>query len=155
PNLATGQILTHWDLRVSSASGGCRLLPFDGCHRSRTAAAWAGNPSWVANAATDGVIRASAAASARATAVRLRNVAAVMPDVTWAYPLVGSDAGHPITKLAALNGVCWPTRISPALTSPATTPSTASSVTATWRCSGAYSLATATATARSGTTTAP
>ena len=27
-----------------------------------------------------------------------------MPDLTWANPLVGSDAGHPITKLAALNG---------------------------------------------------
>ena len=60
-------------------------------------------------------------ASARATAVRLRNASTVMPDDTWANPLVGSDAGQPITKLAALNGVCWPTRISPALTSPSTT----------------------------------
>ena len=44
-----------------------------------------------------------------------------MPDDTWAKPDVGSDAGQPITKLAALNGVCWPTRISPAFTSPSTT----------------------------------
>ena len=45
-----------------------------------------------------------------------------MPDDTWAKPLVGSDAGQPITKLAALNGVCWPIRISPALTSESTRP---------------------------------
>ena len=64
---------------------------------------------------------------------------------TCANPLVGSDAGQPITKLAALNGVCWPIRISPALTSSSTTRSTSSSATATWRCSGAYRLAIATA----------
>ena len=64
---------------------------------------------------TDGVMRASARASALATAVRFKNALAVMPDDTCANPLVGSDAGQPITKLAALNGVCWPTRISPAL----------------------------------------
>ena len=45
---------------------------------------------------------------------------AVIPDDTWAKPDVGSDAGQPMTKLAALNGVCWPTRISPALTSAST-----------------------------------
>ena len=48
----------------------------------------------------------SAVASARAIAVRLRNVSAVMPDDTWANPDVGSEAGQPITKFAALNGVC-------------------------------------------------
>ena len=51
-------------------------------------------------------MRAAAAASARATAVRFRNVAAVIPDETSANPLVGSEAGQPITKFAALNGVC-------------------------------------------------
>ena len=70
---------------------------------------------------TDGAIRARARASARAIAVRLRNASAVMPDDTSAKPVVGSEAGQPMTKLAALNGVCWPTRISPALTSPSTT----------------------------------
>ena len=50
-----------------------------------------------------------------------------MPDDTSAKPDVGSDAGQPMTKLAALNGVCWPTRISPALTSPSTTASTSAS----------------------------
>ena len=44
-----------------------------------------------------------------------------MPEDTSAKPDVGSDAGQPITKLAALNGVCWPTRISPALARPSTT----------------------------------
>ena len=38
-----------------------------------------------------------------------------MPELTCAKPLVGSEAGQPITKLAALNGVCCPIRISPAL----------------------------------------
>ena len=51
---------------------------------------------------------ASAFSSARAMAVRFRNASAVMPDDTWANPLVGSEAGQPITKFAALNGVCWP-----------------------------------------------
>ena len=101
------------------------------------AAAWAGKPSWSARARIDGAIRARAAASARATAVRLRNASTVMPDDTWAKPDVGSDAGQPMTKLAALNGVCWPMRISPALTSPSTTASTSASATATCRCSGA------------------
>ena len=108
-----------------------------GSRARRIAAAWAGKPSWSARATIDGAIRASAAASARATAVRLRNASTVMPDDTSAKPDVGSDAGQPITKLAALNGVCWPTRISPALTRPSTTASTSSSATATWRCSGA------------------
>lgn len=58
-----------------------------------------------------GAMRLSAASFARAIAVRLRNAFTVMPDDTWAKPLVGSDAGQPITKLAALNGVSWPTRI--------------------------------------------
>ena len=74
--------------------------------RRRSAAAWAGKPSWSARAMTDGAMRASAEPSARATAVRFMNVAAVMPDETWAKPDVGSDAGQPITKLAAENGVC-------------------------------------------------
>ncbi len=91
--------------------------------RRRRASPWAGKPSWSERANTDGVIRVSAPASARAMAVRLRNVSAVIPDDTWAKPDVGSDAGQPITKFAALNGVCWPTRISPALTSPSTTSS--------------------------------
>ena len=78
-----------------------------------------------------------ARASARATAVRLRKASAVIPEETSAKPDVGSEAGQPITKLAALNGVCWPMRISPALWIPSTTPSMTSSATATWRCSGA------------------
>ena len=80
------------------------------------AAAWAGKPSWSARARIEGAIRFNAVGSARATAVRLRNVIAVIPDDTWANPDVGSEAGQPMTKLAALNGVSWPTRISPALT---------------------------------------
>ena len=92
--------------------------------RRRRAAAWAGKPSWSARATIDGAIRASARSSARAIAVRLRNASTVMPLDTSAKPDVGSDAGQPITKFAALNGVCWPTRISPALTSPSTTSST-------------------------------
>ena len=67
---------------------------------------WAGKPSWSASASTDGVMRASDVASARAIAVRLRKVSAVMPDDTWANPDVGSDAGQPTMKFAALNGVC-------------------------------------------------
>ena len=59
-----------------------------------------GKPSWSARAIDRRCHAASAAASARATAVRLRNASAVMPDDTWANPLVGSDAGQPITKLA-------------------------------------------------------
>ena len=70
------------------------------------AAAWAGKPSWSARAVIDGPMRASAAPSARAMAVRLRNASTVMPEETSAKPDVGSDAGQPITKLAALNGVC-------------------------------------------------
>ena len=85
----------------------------------------------------DGVMRASATSSARATAVRLRNASTVMPEDTSANPDVGSDAGHPITKFAALNGVDWPIRISPALTMPSTTASILAADTATWRCSGA------------------
>ena len=50
--------------------------------RRRRASPWAGKPSWSARANTDGVIRASAPASARAMAVRLRNVSAVIPDDT-------------------------------------------------------------------------
>ncbi len=88
------------------------------------AAAWAGKPSWSARATIDGAMRASAPSSARATAVRLRNASTVIPEDTSAKPDVGSDAGQPMTKLAALNGVCWPTRISPALTSASTTLST-------------------------------
>ena len=84
-----------------------------------------GSPRGRRGRATDGrhpvPVRRS---SARAMAVRLRNASAVMPDDTWANPLVGSEAGQPITKLAALNGVCWPIRISPALTSESTRPST-------------------------------
>jgi hypothetical protein len=93
--------------------------------------------------------------SARATAVRLRNASAVMPDDTCAKPLVGSDAGQPITKFAALNGVCCPTRISPASVSSSSVASIASSATASCRCSGAYALATDAATARSSTNTQP
>src|SRR5687767_15979220 len=87
--------------------------PREGYWRRLIALAWAGKPSWSARAITDGAIRASAELSARATAVRFMNVAAVMPDDTWAKPDVGSDAGQPITKFAAENGVSWPTRISP------------------------------------------
>ena len=89
--------------------------------RRRRAAAWAGKPSWSARATIVGVIRATACASARAIAVRFRNASTVIPLDTSAKPEVGSEAGHPITKFAALNGVCWPTRISPALTNPSTT----------------------------------
>ncbi len=90
--------------------------------------AWAGKPSWSARATTDGLIRRSAVSSARAIAVRLRKASAVMPDDTCANPLVGNEAGQPITKFAALNGVCWPMRISPALTSESTTSSTTRAV---------------------------
>ena len=110
---STGRVKAHAVCDVDRACSSPR--------RRRIAAAWAGKPSWSARATIDGPCRASAVASARATAVRLRNASAVMPDDTWAKPLVGSDAGQPITKLAALNGVCWPTRISPALTSASTT----------------------------------
>ena len=82
--------------------------------RARTAAAWAGKPSCSASATTEGVMRARATASARATAVRLRNASTVIPDDTVANPLVGSAAGQPITKSRRENGVCCPTRISPA-----------------------------------------
>ncbi len=82
-------------------------------------------------------MRRIARSSARAIAVRFRKASAVMPELTWAKPLVGRLAGQPMTKLAALNGVCWPIRISPALTIASTTPSTAPSATATCRCSGA------------------
>ncbi len=51
-----------------------------------TASPCAGKPSWSANARIDGVIRLSAPASARAIAVRFRNVSAVMPDDTCAKP---------------------------------------------------------------------
>ena len=93
-----------------SRSGRCASHAHKGSdvrgRRRRSAAAWAGKPSWSARAITDGAIRRNAAASALATAVRLRNVIAVIPDDTWANPDVGSDAGQPMTKLAALNGVC-------------------------------------------------
>ena len=85
----------------------------------------------------DGVMRSSARSSALATAVRFKNTLAVMPDDTCANPLVGSDAGQPITKLAALNGVFWPTRISPALAASRPRRVDVASSTATWRCSGA------------------
>lgn len=52
-----------------------------------------------------GLMRRNAFESADAIAVDLRNVAAVIPEDTAANPLVGSDAGHPRTKLAAENGV--------------------------------------------------
>ena len=84
-----------------------------------------------------GAIRRNAASFERATAVRFRNAFTVMPDDTWAKPDVGSEAGQPITKFAALNGVSWPIRISPASTSASTTSSTLLGSTATWRCSGA------------------
>ena len=123
-------------LQVDDDRDACPAV--SGAVRRRIAAAWAGKPSWSARAMIDGAMRASAAASARATAVRLRNASTVMPDDTSAKPDVGSDAGQPITKLAALNGVCWPTRISPALTQRRRPrASTSSSATATWRCSGA------------------
>jgi hypothetical protein len=62
-------------------------------------------------------MRRSAGSFAFAIAVRFRNASTVIPDDTCANPLVGSDAGQPMTKFAALNGVCWPTRISPAMAS--------------------------------------
>ena len=76
-----------------------------------------GSPRGRRGRAIDGAMRGEARASSRrGRGGALEERLAVMPDDTWANPLVGSDAGQPITKLAALNGVCWPTRISPALT---------------------------------------
>ena len=68
-------------VRARSSWPGGRLAAAD------RAAAWAGKPSWSARATIDGAMRRSAAASARATAVRFRNASAVMPDDTWAKPL--------------------------------------------------------------------
>ena len=105
----------------------CTLATRSRRARTAAAAAWAGKPSWSARAMIDGAIRAQRRVVGAGDAVRLRNASTVMPDDTSAKPDVGSDAGQPITKLAALNGVCWPTRISPALTSPSTTASTSAS----------------------------
>ena len=101
----------------------------------RTAASWAGNPSCWVNAVIESAIRVSDRWSARATAVRLRNASAVIPLLTTAKPLVGSEAGQPMMKFAADTGVHWPTRISPALVSRASMAS--SSRTAICMCSGA------------------
>ena len=93
----------------------CTCCAEDQSRRIAAALAWAGKPSWLLIARIVGVIRRRAVASARATAVRLRNASAVMPLETWANPPVGRLAGQPMTKLPAQNNVCWPTRISPAL----------------------------------------
>ena len=87
-----------------------------------TAASWAGKPSCWVKAVIEPLMRARARSSARATAVRFRKASAVMPPLTLAKPLVGSEAGQPMMKLAADTGVHWPTRISPASVSRASTP---------------------------------
>ena len=98
PVLTLGMLapITGYDRTCGTSSAGKRFL---------IDAAWAGKPSWSASATIDGAIRRSAASSDWAIAVRFRNASAVMPDETCANPLVGSDAGQPMTKFAALNGV--------------------------------------------------
>ena len=52
-----------------------------------------------------GDILRNADSVAFAIAVFFRNASTVIPDDTCANPLVGSDAGQPMTKFPALNGV--------------------------------------------------
>ena len=80
---------------------------------------------------------------------------AVMPEETSAKPDVGNDAGQPMTKFAALNGVCWPTRISPALTIASTPSRSPLVVDGHLEVLGAKRLATAIASSRSAVRTQP
>ena len=102
---------------------------------------------------TLGAMRRIARSSAWATAVRLRNASAVMPLATLAKPLVGSEAGQPMMKLAEEIVVCWPRRISPAVWINASVAS--SSTVTTCMCSGPNSFANAAPSSNESTSRQP
>lgn len=98
-------VLSRLDPRGGSRPVRDVPVPEGQSKRRRIALPCAGNPSWSASETMLGAMRRKADSLARAMAVRFRNAFTVIPDDTWANPLVGSEAGHPMTKFAALKGV--------------------------------------------------